>query len=68
MANCKKCVSKVFLVYQEANFLEVDGEIVKEIGSGGLTDRNCVRCIYPEQYEDYKHFDDFPQGSDGKKL
>jgi DNA-directed RNA polymerase subunit RPC12/RpoP len=68
MAKCKKCGSKVFFVDREATYLEVDGEIVKELGSGGLRNRNCVRCSHPEQYKDYMHFDDFPQGSDGKKL
>ena len=68
MAKFKKCGSKAFFVDEEATYLEVEGNIVKDLGSGGLANRNCIRCIYPAQYEDYKHFDDFPQGSNAKSL
>ena len=46
---CEKCKSKVFFV---------DGELVKELGCGDLHNRNCVRCTYSKQYNEYKHFDE----------
>ena len=58
MTKCKKCGSKVFVVDETVSYIEVDGEIVKHVSSGDLHNRNCVRCTYPEQYEDYKYFDE----------
>jgi len=57
MTKCKKCGSTVFFVDETITHLEVDGETVKELGSGHLHNRNCVRCNYPEQYEAYKCYD-----------
>jgi len=58
MVKCKKCGSKVFLVDETVTHLEVDGEIIKQVGSGDLHNRNCIKCIYPEQYENYKNYDE----------
>lgn len=58
MARCEKCGSKVFLVDETITHLEVDGEIIKQVGGGDLHNRNCVRCTYPEEYDEYKHLDE----------
>lgn len=57
MTKCKKCGSKVFYVDETITHLEVGGEIVKELGSGDLHNRNCVKCTFPEQYEEYLDLD-----------
>ena len=57
MTRCKKCGSRVFFVDETITHLEIDGEIVKQLGSGDLHNRNCVKCINPKQYEEYRHFD-----------
>ena len=57
MANCKKCGSKVFLVDETVTHLEFAGEIIKQVGGGDLHNRNCVRCMYPEQYEEVRHLE-----------
>ena len=38
--------------------LEIDGEIVKQLGSGDLHNRNCLRCTAPDIYADYAHLDE----------
>ena len=58
MPRCKKCESKIFLVDETITHIEVDGEIVKELGTGDLHDRKCVRCTHPDIYQDYKHLDE----------
>lgn len=58
MAKCEKCGSRVFLVDETITHLEVDGETVKELGSGDLHDRNCLRCSHPELYEDFKGYEE----------
>jgi hypothetical protein len=58
MPRCKKCGSQIFLVDETITHLEIDGEIVKELGSGDVKDRNCLRCSHPEIYKDYKHLDE----------
>jgi hypothetical protein len=55
---CKKCGSKIFLVDETITHLEIDGEIVKELGSGHLQTRNCLKCTHPDLYEDYTHLDE----------
>jgi predicted nucleic-acid-binding Zn-ribbon protein len=57
MARCEKCGNRVFLVDKTITHLEIDGEIVKELGNGDVHTRNCLRCTHPELYEDYKHLD-----------
>ena len=65
MAICEKCKSKVFFVDETATYLEVDGEIIKHLGDTTLFNRNCVRCTYRDQYDDYKQFDEVkPVASD----
>ena len=49
--------SRVFFVDETITHLEIDGEIVKQLGSGDLHNRNCVRCVNSEQYDEYRHFD-----------
>ena len=58
MPICKKCGSKVFLVDETITHLEIDGEIVKQLGSGDLHNKNCLRCTHPDIHEDYKHLDE----------
>jgi hypothetical protein len=58
---CKKCGSQIFLVDETITHLEIAGEIVKELGSGDLHNRNCLRCTHPDIYEDYKHLDEGPE-------
>jgi predicted nucleic-acid-binding Zn-ribbon protein len=58
MTRCKKCDSKVFLVDETTTHFEIDGQIGKQLGNGHLHNRNCVRCAYPELYENYSHFDE----------
>ncbi|MBP1741233.1 MAG: hypothetical protein H6Q48_3526, partial [Deltaproteobacteria bacterium] len=57
---CKKCGSQIFLVDETITHLEINGEIVKELGTGDLYNRNCLRCTHPDIYEDYAHLDDGP--------
>ena len=54
----KKCGSKIFLVDETVTHLEVDCEIIKQVGDGDLNNRNCVKCTYPEQYSLYKHLEE----------
>jgi hypothetical protein len=49
------------LVDETITHLEIDGEIVKELGTGDLHNRNCPRCTEPHIYEDYKHLDEEPE-------
>jgi len=57
---CAKCGSQIFLVDETITHLEINGEIVKELGSGDLHNRNCLRCADPEIYKDYMHLDERP--------
>ena len=58
MPKCDKYGSMVFFIDELNTHLEVDGEIGKQLGDGELLNRNCVRCVYPELYENYKKFDE----------
>ena len=58
MPRCKKCGSQIFLVDETITHLEIDGEIVNELGTGDLHNRSCLKCTHPNLYEDYKHLDD----------
>ena len=58
MKKCKKCGSKVFFVDETTTHLEVGGEIIRQLGSGDLHNRNCIRCLNPEMYEAFKHYDE----------
>jgi len=54
---CKRCGSRIFFVDETCTYLEVDGEIIKQLGDGDLNNRNCVRCTYPELYREYNNYD-----------
>jgi hypothetical protein len=53
---CLKCGSKVSLADVTDTLVFVGDEIVKR-HDGDITNRNCVRCVYPKQYPDYKDYD-----------
>lgn len=57
MSRCEKCGSRMFSVEEIVTHLEIDGEIVKELGNSGLFNRNCLMCNFPETYEHYKGLD-----------
>ena len=54
---CLKCGSKVSLADVRDTLVFVGDEIVKRY-DGDISNRNCVRCIYPEQYPDYENYDE----------
>jgi len=54
---CLKCGSKVSFADATDTVVFVGDEIVKRY-DGDITNHNCVRCTYPRQYDDFKHFDD----------
>lgn len=53
---CLKCGSKVSFADVTDTLVFVGDEIVKRY-DGDITNRNCVRCNYPEQYADYEEHD-----------
>jgi len=53
---CHKCGSKVSFADVTDTMVFVGDEIVKRY-DGDITNRNCVRCKYPDQYRDFEHFD-----------
>ena len=53
---CLKCGSRVSLADVTDTVVFVADEIVKR-HDGDITNRNCVKCSYPEQYSDYEHYD-----------
>ena len=53
---CLKCGSKVSFADATDTIVFVGDEIVKR-HVGDITNRNCVRCTYPDQYPEYEHFD-----------
>ena len=53
---CLKCASKVSFADVTDTVVFVGDEIVKRY-DGDITNRNCVRCTYPDQYRDLEHFD-----------
>ena len=54
---CPRCGSRVSFADVTDTLVFVGDEIVKRY-DGDITNRNCVRCTYPRQYDDFKHFDD----------
>ena len=54
---CLKCGSKVSFADVTDTLVFVGDEIVKR-HDGDITNRNCVRCIYPERYTEFEHYDD----------
>ena len=57
MPRCTRYGSRIFLIDETITHLDIDGEIVKKLGSGDLHNRNCLKCKHPEIYKDYKHLD-----------
>lgn len=53
---CLKCGSKVSFADVTDTVVLVADEIVKRY-DGDITNRNCVKCTYPEQYSDYEDYD-----------
>ena len=53
---CLKCGSRVSFADVTDTLVIIGDETVKRY-DGDITNRNCVRCTYPEQYEDYKEYD-----------
>ena len=53
---CLNCGSKVSFADVTDTFVFVGDEIIKRY-DGDITNRNCVRCVYPKQYPDYKDYD-----------
>jgi predicted nucleic-acid-binding Zn-ribbon protein len=54
---CLKCGSKVSFADVTDTVVFVGEEIVKRY-DGDITNRNCVRCNYPELYADFKQCDE----------
>ena len=63
---CLKCGSRVSFADVTDTVLFVGEEIVRRY-NGDITNRNCVRCQYPEQYPEYEDHDrrDSPADNDG---
>ena len=55
-SKCLKCGSKVSFADVTDTVVFVGDEIVKRY-DGDITNRNCVRCTYPDRYRDFEHFD-----------
>jgi len=53
---CLKCGSKVSFADATDTVVFVGDEIVKRY-DGDITDRNCVKCTYPDQYPEYENYD-----------
>ena len=53
---CLKCGSRVSFADVTDTLVFVGDEIVKR-HDGDITNRNCVRCNYPEQYSNYEDYD-----------
>lgn len=56
-SRCEKCGSRAFLVDETCTHVVIDGEIVKT-HPGDLSNRNCIRCTYPDLYPDFRGYDD----------
>jgi hypothetical protein len=54
---CLKCGSKVSFADVTDTLVFVGDEIVKRY-DGDITNRNCVKCTYPDQYSEYEHYDE----------
>jgi predicted nucleic-acid-binding Zn-ribbon protein len=54
---CLKCGSKVSFADVTDVAVLVGDEVIKTY-PGDLINRNCVRCSYPERYDDFKHFEE----------
>ena len=54
---CLKCGSKVSLADVTDTLVFIGDEIVKR-HDGGISNRNCMRCTYPELYPEYAGYDE----------
>jgi len=54
---CLKCGSRVSFADVTDTVVFVGDEIVKRY-DGNITNRNCVRCVYPKQYPGYEDYDE----------
>ena len=54
---CRKCDSLVSFADVTDTIVYVGEEIVKRY-DGDISNRNCVRCTYPKQYDEFRHYDD----------
>jgi hypothetical protein len=54
---CLKCGSRVSFADVTDTLVIIGDETVKRY-DGDITNRNCVRCNYPAQYDDYKEYDE----------
>jgi len=53
---CLKCGSRISFADVTDSLVFVGNEVVKRY-DGDITNRNCVRCNYPQQYEDHRDYD-----------
>ena len=53
---CLECDSRVSFADVTDTLVFVGDEIVKR-HDGDITNRNCVKCTYPERYSDYEGYD-----------
>jgi hypothetical protein len=58
---CLNCGSRVSFADVTDTLVFVGDEVVKTY-EGDITNRNCVRCTYPEQYPDYESCDEWDEG------
>lgn len=61
---CRRCGSRVSFADVTDTVVFVGDEIVKQY-KGDITNRNCVKCTYPEQYRDYEHYDEEDEQGQG---
>jgi len=54
---CVKCGSSVAFADVTDTVVFVGDEIVKRY-DGDITNRNCVRCMYPKRYPEYEDYDE----------
>jgi len=53
---CVKCGSKVSFADVTDTLVFIGDEIVTRY-DGDITNRNCVKCTYPDLYPEYEHYD-----------
>ncbi len=58
---CLKCGSRVSFADVSDTLVFVGDEIVKR-HDGDITNRNCVRCVYPKRYPEFEHYDEGRSG------
>jgi len=53
---CLKCGSRVSFADVTDTLVIIGDETVKRY-DGDITNRNCVKCTYPKQYQEYEEYD-----------